>query len=92
MCDFDEWGYKERLKRESEIKKETKLEKSKIHKEIATRLFMTCTEFAKAHSISRSTVSGWGNGKNISPDHCKLLHGLGISQEAIENPCEKVNP
>ena len=49
---------------------------------------MTSTKFAKTYKISRATVSGWGNGKNISPDHCKLLSDLGISREAIENPCE----
>ena len=65
------------------------MSQSKIHKEIATRLFMTSTKFAKTYDISRATISGWGNGKNISPDHCKLLRDLGISQEAIENPSEK---
>ena len=62
---------------------------SKIHKEIATRLFMTATTFSKTYNISRATVSGWGNGKNISPDHCKILSNLGISREAIENPSKK---
>ena len=59
---------------------------SLIHKEIRTKLFLTCTAFAKKHNVSRSTVSGWGNGKRISPNHCKLLNGLGISEEAIESP------
>jgi len=63
---------------------------SRIHKEIRTKLFQTCMKFAKENNISRSTVSGWGNGKKISPGHCKLLHDLGISQEAIERPGEKI--
>jgi hypothetical protein len=63
---------------------------SRIHREIRTRLFLTCTEFAEMNNISRTTVSGWGNGKKISPRHCKMLHDLGISQDAIEMPGERV--
>lgn len=65
------------------------MSESRIHKEIRTKLFLTGTEFAKKHKVSRATVSGWGNGKKISPNHCKLLNGLGISQDAIENPNSK---
>lgn len=57
-----------------------------IHKEIRTKLFLTGTAFARKYNISTVTVSGWGNGKKISARHCKLLYGLGISREAIENP------
>ena len=59
---------------------------SRIHKEIRTKLFLTGTEFAKKYKVSRTTVSGWGNGKKISPNHCKLLNDLGISLEAIQRP------
>jgi len=59
---------------------------SAIHREIRTKLFLTCTAFAKKYNISRSTVSGWGNGKKISPKHCKLLNGLGISYKTIVSP------
>jgi DNA-binding transcriptional regulator YiaG len=70
--------------------KGNKLKESRIHQEIRTKLFQTCREFALKNKISRTTVSGWGNGKKISPGHCKLLHTLGISQEAIERPGERV--
>jgi hypothetical protein len=66
------------------------MKESRIHREIRTRLFQSSTEFANKHNISRTTVSGWGNGKRISPGHCKLLHDLGISQDAIERPGERV--
>lgn len=66
-----------------------KMSEGKIHKEIRTKLFMTCTKFAKTYNISRATVSGWGNGKKISAKHCKFLSDLGISQDAIENPYDK---
>jgi DNA-binding transcriptional regulator YiaG len=66
------------------------MSESRIHQEIRTKLFMTCTEFAEKNNVSRATVSGWGNGKKISPKHCKLLHALGISQETIERPNEKI--
>lgn len=67
------------------------MQETKIKFEIRTKLGLSQSDFCEKYKISRATVSGWANNKRpISPRHVVLLKDLGISQDAIEKPGEKL--
>ena len=70
---------------------EVEMQESRIKFEIRTKLGLSLSGFCEKHNVSRTTVSGWANNvRPISPLHVNVLKAIGISQDAIEKPYEKV--